>query len=110
MQTSDVILADDNNVEHRINEIVLKLALSFLSIRDLLAVSATNHHFLDHVRSREDLWNFFYHGFDSLVESHPFMDESNAECRCEMKRLLMRIPPRMHGQKVDQDLCHTIMR
>ena len=105
MQSTNVIL-EDAQQRASVTECVLELAISFLSIRDLLAVSTINHHFLHHVRSREDIWSFFYNEFDSMVDNRPFM-ESNAECRCEMKRLLMRIPPRMHGRKVDQDLFQS---
>ncbi|CAJ1961401.1 unnamed protein product [Cylindrotheca closterium] len=87
-----------DDVQQQNNETVLKLALAFLSIRDLLAVSAVNHHFLKHVRSRNDVWVCFYQEFESY-HSFPCLGGALSE----VHRLMMRIPPRMHGDKIVPD-------
>ncbi|CAJ1961403.1 unnamed protein product [Cylindrotheca closterium] len=98
-----IIPEQDTRQLVQINEIVLKLALPFLSIRDLLAVSVVNHHFLHHVKSRNDVWSCFHQEFDSR---HSFL-ESSCSCRggklSRIDRLMMRIPPRIHGDKVSVD-------
>ncbi|KAL3930150.1 MAG: hypothetical protein SGBAC_011887 [Bacillariaceae sp.] len=93
------------DAQQQINETVLKLAIPFLSIRDMLAVSVTNHHLLQHVQSRHDVWTHRYQSF----QNHPFFDES-VPCLallCAVNRLNMRIPLRIHGKKVKLNLCQS---
>lgn len=93
------------DAQQHINETVLKLAIPFLSIRDMLAVSVTNHHLLQHVQSRNDVWTHRYQSF----RNHPFFDEESDPCQtsCAVNRLNMRIPLRIHGKKVKLNLCQS---